>query len=54
MLGIFALSAALKEEELEKFQAGLALLDKQGIKYTQAANLSKKEGRSLQTAFFKN
>jgi len=43
VLGIFALSAALKETELEKYQAGLKLLDDNAIQYQKASNLELKE-----------
>ena len=42
MLGIFALSAALKDTELDKYQASLKLLDEQGFEYKKASNLENK------------
>lgn len=43
MLGIFALSAALKDTDLEKYSAGLDLLSSEGIDFQKAKNLELKE-----------
>lgn len=43
MLGIFGLSAALKETELDKYQAGLTLLEAHNIDYIKASNLEQRE-----------
>lgn len=43
MIGVFALSAALKDSDIEKYKASTALLEKQGFKFTLANNLEDKE-----------